>query len=126
VSYGDGWPSYAVEFEHLPDRSMRLWLLAGPDRVDLGTLSGTAGCYPVVKERVGAALALTDPDFLVELRVPRPPYLQVGGDVVVRLEDGRQVPARVIAWVNGEVWLETVDPADGGSGFYALDDLVLG
>jgi hypothetical protein len=123
VSYGDGWPSYTVQFEHLADRSMRLWLLDGPARIGLGTLTGTRDCGPVVMERVGAALGLTTPEFLVELRIPRPSYLHDGDAVAVRLEDGRSVPATVRAWVNGEVLVETVDPLDGGSGFYALDDL---
>jgi hypothetical protein len=123
VSYGDGWPSYLVQGEHLPDRTLRFWLLEGPVRVDLGSLPGTAGCYPVIKDRVAARLGLTDPEFLVELRIPRPSYLHDGDAVLVRLEDGRRVPAIVRAWVYGEVLLETTDPNDGGSGFYALDDL---
>jgi hypothetical protein len=125
VSYGDGWPSYRVEVEHLPDRTYRLWLRDGTTRADLGTLADSRGCYPVVKDRVRTHLALPDDDFLVELAVPRPPWVRIGGRVTVRTDDGRELPGVVTMWVQGEALVETSDPADSGSALYPLEDLTV-
>lgn len=38
--------------------------------------------YPVVKEQVADHLGLTDPEFLVDLPVPRPPYVRDGDHVI--------------------------------------------
>jgi hypothetical protein len=63
---------YEVAVEHLPDRSMRLWLHEGSAVISLGTVERVTGLYPVVKEHVANHFGLTDPEFYVELRIPRP------------------------------------------------------
>jgi hypothetical protein len=125
VSHGDGWPSYAVDVEHLPDRSLRLWLRHDGTATSLGTVQGSRGLHPVARERVAAQLDLTDPEFLVELRVPRPPYVRDGDRVTVPAEDGRRVEGVVRGWVQGEVMVD-VSPGNGpssGLGLWPPDEV---
>jgi hypothetical protein len=108
---------YVVEVEHLPDRHMRLWLREGGAMTSLGTVEGVTGMYPVVKERVADHLALTDPEFYVELRIPRPSYVHDGDHVTVVEDDGRRTDGVVRGWLDGSV---LVSPFDESLAVYGL------
>jgi len=122
VSNADGWPSYTVEVEHLPDRRLRLWLRDGAGATALGEIDRFTGLYPAVTQRVAGHLHLADPAFSVELRIPRPPYVRDGDRVVVEDDEGRHIDGVVRDWIGGEVLIDTVDPALGGAGLYSPDD----
>jgi hypothetical protein len=126
VSSADGWPVYWVEVEHLPDRTMHLWLRQGEALTSLGTARGSTGLYPVVKERVATCLGLVDPDFYVELRVPRPAYVRDGDRVTVVEEDGTRTEAEVVDWIDGSVVVDLPASASGGSGvaLFAPEDVL--
>jgi hypothetical protein len=119
VSSADGWPVFVVDVEHLPDRSMRLWLREGPSVTSLGTVERVTGMYPVAKERVAAHLGLTDPRLYVELRIPRPFYVRDGDRVTVVEDDGHRTDGVVRGWIDGSVLVDPVDRSLGGGGLFA-------
>lgn len=119
MSSADGWPVYAVDVEHLPDRSMRLWLQDSAGATPLGNVDRVTGMYPVVKGRVASHLGLTDPEFYVELRVPRPPYVRDGDRVTVVGDDGRRIDGVIHGWIDASVLVDPVDRSLGGGGLYA-------
>ncbi|MGY2003502.1 hypothetical protein [Blastococcus sp. SYSU DS1024] len=123
MSGADGWPTYTVDVEHLPERSMRLWLREGASRSSLGTVERATGMYPVVHQRVADHLGLTDPEFYVELRIPRPPYVRDGDRVTVTEDDGRRTEGVVRGWIDGHALVEPVDPSLGG-GLFAPEELL--
>jgi hypothetical protein len=102
---------------------MQLWLRKGEVLTPLGTVRGSTDMYPVVKERVAACLGLADPDFSVELRIPRPAY--DGDRVTVVEEDGTRTEAVVIDWIDGSVVVVLPASASGGSGaaLFAPEDV---
>jgi hypothetical protein len=126
VSNLDGAPVFYVDAEHLPDRRMQLWLREGESRTSLGYLDQLLACHPIIEERVAAHLGLTTSFFIVEARIPRPPYVQIGQRVVVVADEGRLTDGVVIAWVNGAAYVRPVDPVTGeefGGGFYAPEEI---
>jgi hypothetical protein len=123
VSNAHGWPSYTVDVEHLPDRSLRLWLRTGTSTTPLGDLDRFTGLYPAVKQRVAGQLELADPAFHVELRIPRPPYVRDGDRVVAVEDDGRRIEGIVRDWIGGEVLIDAVDTSWSGGGLYSPDEV---
>jgi hypothetical protein len=114
---------YVVDVEHLPDRHMHLWLREDGDATSLGTVEGVTGMYPVVKARVAIHLALTDPDFYVELRIPRPAYVHDGDRVTVIDDDRRRTEGVVRDWLDGSVLVGPVDDSLAVYGLFAPEEV---
>jgi hypothetical protein len=118
----DGAQVVRVDVEHLPDRRYRLWLGEPYPRTDLGTVDRTAELGPESMRRVGEQLGLEPGSYYAELEIPQPDYVVDGGRVVVvDPRDGREVAGTVIAWINGEVWVDC--GADIAGGMYAPEDV---
>ena len=124
MSSADGWPVYDVAVEHLPDRSMRLWLQEAPAVTSLGIVEGVTGMYPVVKDRVAKHLGLTDPEFYVELRIPRPPYVHDGDRVTVVDDEGRSIDGVVRGWLDGSVVVGPFDESLAVHGLFAPETVI--
>ena len=100
---------------------MCLWLRDGPSLTSLGTVERVTSKYSVVKERVADHLGLTDPEFYVELRIPRPFYVRDGDRVTVVEDDGRRTSGVVCGWIDGSVLVDPVDRSLRGGGLFALE-----
>ena len=91
MSNSDGWPVYAVAVDHLPERSMRLWLQDGTAAADLGTMEGVTG----------------------------PPYVRDGDHVTVAGDLGHPVEGVVRGWLDGSVVVGALDGSLAGHGLVA-------
>lgn len=108
-----------MDVEHLPDRSLRLWLREGASVSSLGTVGGVTGMYPVVKERVAHHLGLTGAGFHVELHVPRPSYVRDGDHMIAVNDDGRRNDGIVRGWLDASVLVGLVGAHESGIGLFA-------
>jgi len=104
---------------------MRLWLHEGSAVTSLGIVERVTGMYPVVKERVANHLGLTDPEFYVELRIPRPPYVRNGDRVTVVVDDeGRSIDGVVRGWLDGSVLVGPFDESLAVHGLFAPETVI--
>jgi hypothetical protein len=77
-----------------------------------------------VKERVADHLGLTDPEFYVELRIPRPPYVRNGDRVTVVDDEGRSIDGVVRGWLDGSVLVGPFDESLAVHGLFAPETVI--
>lgn len=122
MSSMDGSPVWVVEAEHLEDRRIRFWLHDDARRLEVCTLDGVSGCYPIVHRAVRELLALPDGHFRVSLRIPRPPYV-VDGDFVTVHDDHGSHRGRIAGWGDSSVLVSAVENGRGGGGLFPPERL---
>ena len=112
---------YHITASFLPDGSLSLW--HDTDGAFVGVIPRVGGAHPATKALVREHYQLSDGDFRVQLRIPRPPYAPDGARVIFHEEDKPFVGV-VAGWVDASVLVKPAQQGHGGGGLFAPESLI--